>query len=171
MGAKAPTVVLSHWNTMVEGLQQSSAEFYSASERHLAEHRLADVKVERVNIYQGSIFSAKREYLQITREEYVYHLCAAPYGNGFFVSSWLGEYEHGFLAWLASLPYVGALVRLFRNFVKPLTYYRIDTAEMFQAVVHNSVMKALDAVMTERGLKPLSEAARTPVMRDLFDRF
>jgi len=156
---------------MVEGLQQSSSDFYAASEQHLAEHRLTDVKLERVNLHQGGPFSPKRQYLQITREGHVYHLCAAPYGNGFFVSSWLGEYEHGFWAWVATLPYIGALVRLVRNFVKPLTYYRIDTAEMFHAVVHSSVMKALDAAMNARGMKPLSEAARTPVMRNLFDRF
>ena len=78
MGAKASTVVLSRRNTVAEGLQQSSGEFYSASENYLA-----DVKVERVNIYQGSILSAKRDSVQVTRQEYVYSLCSAPIATAY----------------------------------------------------------------------------------------
>lgn len=171
MSLKLPNEVLSHWNTMVEGLQQSSNEFYSESDRNLAAHQLRDVKTERVKISEGGPFSANREYLQIRHSDFVYHVCAAPYGNGFFVSSWLGEFESGFWAWLASIPYVGAVVRFFRSFLKPMTYYRVDTAMMFHTVVHASVTKALDSVLKARGMKELTELERKPVMKDLFSRF
>ena len=165
-----PTEVLSHWNNMVEGLQQSSDQFYNEIETNLGAHQLKDVSTERVTLSEGGLFSAKREYLQVKRSENVYHVCAAPYGNGFFVSSWLGEFERGFWAWLASLPYIGAVVRLFRSFLKPLTYYRIDTAQMFHSVVHSSVTKALDSVLKAQGKRELTESERKPVMRDLFAR-
>ena len=171
MGATQPTAVLSHWNTLVEGIQQSSDQFYDETQSNLDAHRIKDVKLERVKLSEGGLFSANREYLQIKHREFVYHLCAAPYGNGFFVSSWLGEFEHGFVAWLATIPYLGAIVRLFRSFFKPLTYYRFDTAQMFHSVVHGAATKALDDLLQAKGRKPLTDVERKPVMRDLFDRF
>jgi hypothetical protein len=170
MSLKLPTTVLSHWNNMVEGLQQSSNDFYLEAAVNLEKHQIKDVKMERVTLAEGGIFSSKREYLQIRQKEFVYHICAAPYGNGFFVSSWLGELESGFVAWLCSIPYLGAIARFFRQFSKPLTYYNIDTAQMFHSVVHASVTAALDSVLQARGMRAMTEAERKPVARDLFDR-
>ena len=34
------------------------------------------------------IASAKREYLRMQRGKYAFDICAAPFGNGFFVSWW-----------------------------------------------------------------------------------
>lgn len=165
MAHVAPTTILSHWNQMIPGLQQSSQDFYGAVEGFLATHDLKNVKLERVSLAEGGIFSAKREYLQIKRSEHVFHVCAAPFGNGFFISWWLGQIESGFWAWLASLPVVGALLQ---RFVKPLTYYKLDTALMFQSVTHGAVLEALDDATKARGLRALSESERKPVMRDFF---
>ncbi len=171
MSLKQPIDVLSRWSTMVEGLQQSSREFYTETTSNLAEHQLKDVRTEHVTMSEGGVFSAKREYLQIRHRDFVYHVCAAPYGNGFFVSSWLGQTENGFVAWLASIRFIGPIVKLFASFFKPLTYYKIDTAQMFHSVVHGAVTKALDRVISAQGKRALTEAERKPVMRDLFDRF
>jgi hypothetical protein len=35
------------------------------------------------------VFSAKREYLRVERGPFVFDICGAPFGTGFFVSSWL----------------------------------------------------------------------------------
>ncbi len=170
MARVIPTEVLSHWNKRVEGLQQSSKEFYDEIEKNLEAHRLKDVKVERITLGEGGIFASSRDYLQMRRSEHVFHVCAAPYGNGFFVSSWRGEVESGFWSWLASIRYIGTLVKVIRSFVKPMTYYRIDTMQMFHSVVHGSVTDALDAVLHARGLRALTEADRKPVMRDFLSR-
>lgn len=162
-----PNIILSHWNQLVPGLQQSAQEFYGAIESFLSLHNLKDVKIERVTFAEGGMLSAKREYLQIRRSSHVFHVCAAPYGNGFFVSSWLGQVESGFFAWLATLPFVGWI---FERFIKPLTYYKIDTAMMFQSVAHGSLLAALDAVTEARGLRALTESERKPVMRDFFSQ-
>jgi hypothetical protein len=170
MSHAQPTSIMSHWHKMFAGMQQSSNEFYSAIEKQLAQHQLKDVKTERVNLSEGGVLSAKREYLQIRRKEHVYHICAAPYGDGFFVSSWLGHIESGFWAMLAGLPVVGFWVRIFKMTMKPMTYYAIDTALMFQSVAHGSVLAALDQVTTAKGLRALPEDERKPVMRDFFSR-
>lgn len=171
MAVKLPTTVLSHWNNLIEELQQSSSDFYEQTNQHLARHQLKGVKTERVNLSEGGVFSANREYLQIRHREFVYHVCAAPYGNGFFVSSWMGEVDSGFWAWLCSIPYLGMLFRLLRFFVKPVTYYRIDTADMFHAVVHGAVTKTLDAILEGKGMRAMTETERKPVMKDVLSRF
>lgn len=167
MAAIAATSILSHWDQMFEGMQQSSNEFYGQVEQGLLAHHLKDAKLERVNISEGGLFSSKREYLQVRRGNHVFHVCAAPFGNGFFVSWWLGAIDRGFFAGLAKIPVIGLL---FRAFIKPLTYYRVDTALMFQAVTHGAVVAALDAITSAKGMQSLSWLERKPEMRNLFDR-
>jgi hypothetical protein len=170
MSAVRATSILSHWNHFVPGMQQSSNEFYQGVESGLTAHNLGDTKLERVEIAEGGIFSDKREYLQVRRKEHVFHVCAAPYGNGFFVTWWLGEKRSGLFAELASWPYIGFIFRLLAQVAKPLTYYRIDTALMFQSVTHGAVLDVLDGVVSAKGLRALSDTDRKPVMRDFFSQ-
>ncbi|MBE0556260.1 MAG: hypothetical protein IH628_03425 [Proteobacteria bacterium] len=71
------------------------------------------------------------------------------------------------MAWLSGLPVIGFLVR---NLLAPLTYYKIDTALMFQSVTHGSILTVLDQVTKATGLRALTESERKPVMRDFFSR-
>ncbi len=165
--ATTPTTVLSHWNQMIPGLQQSSKDFYGMVEGLLKGRNLDATKWERVEFSEGGLFSAKREYLEVRRKQHVFHICAAPFGNGFFISSWLGHIDSGFWAWVASLPFIGWL---FERFVKPLTYYKIDTALMFQSVTHGAVLEALDGMTQAKGIRALTELERKPIMRDFFSQ-
>lgn len=167
MSHVVPTTILSHWNHRVEGMQQSSNDFYAQVERLIKGENVDGVKIERVNIAEGGVFSSKREYLQIRRGEHVFHVCAAPFGTGFFLSSWLGIKESGFWAWLSELPVIGVLVQ---NILKPLTYYKIDTALMFQSIAHTAVLRVLDDLTTTKGIRALTETERKPIMRDFFSR-
>jgi hypothetical protein len=170
MGATNPNTVLSHWSHLIPGLEQSATAFYDAIDRSLQGHKLSDTKTERVTMAEGGILSAKREYLQVRRKEHVFHICAAPFGNGFFVSWWLGEVRSGLFAELASLPYVGFVFRLLAAAAKPLTYYRVDTALMFQAVTHGAVLEVLDGAVSATGVRALTSDERKPTMRDFFSR-
>lgn len=167
MAHVVPTAILSHWNQFLPGLSQSAQEFYNAIEGFLAPHNLKNVKLERINISEGGLLSAKREYLQIRRGEHVIHVCAAPFGNGFFISSWLGQVESGFWAWLSTIPVIGPLLQ---RFVTPLTYFKIDTATMFQSVAHGALLQALDQITEANGMRGLTLAERKPVMRDFFSQ-
>lgn len=168
MGAVSATTVLSHWNHLVPGLAQSSDEFYRTVESALTASKVDGLKSERIAMSEGGILSAKREYLQVRRKEHVFHICAAPFGTGFFVSWWLGEVRSGLFAELSSIPYVGWVFRFLANATRPLTYYRVDTALMFQSVTHGAVMETLDSVLSQKGLRALSEVERKPLMRDFF---
>lgn len=167
MGHAKPTEILSHWNTRVSGMQQSAKEFYGLLEHALQNHGLKDCSTERVSLSEGGLFSSKREYLQVRRGEHVFHVCAAPYGDGFFLSWWLGWIESGLWAWVSNLPVIGFIAQ---NFLKPLTYYKLDTAAMFQGVVHGAVLEVLDSLTMAKGVRALTEDERKPVMRDFFAR-
>jgi hypothetical protein len=64
---------------------------------------------------------------------------------------------------ILAIPVVGWLYNLF--FV-PETYYRIDTALMFQEAVRTAVMEAVDGVMSAKGLRKLSDAERQPRLNE-----
>ncbi len=159
------TIIISQWNTMIEGLQASPKEFFDAVEKAIESKSVPDTKHSRVDWKEGGLLSAKREYLRIRRKEHAFDICGAPFGNGFFVSCWLGEVPSGFVALMLSIPVIGFL---FERFVKPSTYYKMDTAAMFQSLIHSAVMQVVDDMTKAKGLRALSESERKPKMRDFF---
>lgn len=167
MALAIPTTIISHWNTMIDELQASSQDFYRALEEGLSQRQIPDTNLSRVNLRQGGIFAGKREYLQVRRGPHIFHVCAAPFGSGFFVSWWLGEIDRGFFAWLSRIPLVGLWFRLL---IRPITYYRIDTALMFQSATHTAVLEVVDSLTTNEGIRGLTELERRPVSRDFFSQ-
>src|SRR3989337_2241358 len=83
--------VFSHWYHLLEGLQESPMSFYESLESAIKKRELPDIAISRVDYHEGGVFSAKREYLRVSRQNQVFDVCAAPFGAGFFVSWWLGE--------------------------------------------------------------------------------
>ncbi len=55
----------------------------------------------------------------------------------------------------------------YERFFRPETYYKIDTAMMFQKAVHNAVLEVVDQLTSAKGARSLSELDRKPVMRQL----
>lgn len=152
---------------MIPGMDQSTQDFYALVERALGELNLKNLRIERINLAEGGIFSAKREYLQVRRDDQVFHVCAAPFGPSFFISWWLGSIEKGLWALIGTWPFVGPLIQ---RFLKPMTYFKIDTALIFQSLTHGAVMEALDSLSAAKGLRPLVGDERKPIMRDFFSR-
>lgn len=87
----APDVVIAHWSTLIENFQASPLAFYRAVEEALVRRQVPETRNTRVDYKQAGLLSAKREYLQVTREQLLFDICAAPFGTGFFVSWWLAE--------------------------------------------------------------------------------
>ena len=159
--------ILSHWSQLVEDLKQSPQHFYTMLEEAIKKRNLPDIELSRVNHKEGGIFSAKREYLRVRRFELIFDICSALYGNGFFVSWWLGERPTAFQTLLLMIPWIGpAMVSTF----KPETYYKTDVVLMFQSAINSAVQEVLDQVIKAKGLRSLTEAERKPIMRDLFHR-
>jgi hypothetical protein len=165
--AKPLPLTISHWHTLIENLQTSSLDFYESVQNSISTRQVPHSSISRVDWPEGNAFSAKREYLRIRRKEHIFDICAAPFGSGFFVSWWLGQKPSFFLSLLYAIPVAGTLLE---RFFRPFTYYRIDTALMFQETVRLSVNEVLDAMTTAKGLRTLSEAERKPILREFHSR-
>src|SRR3989344_80720 len=87
----ATTLVMSHWSNLIENLQASPLEFYGLVECAIRNRNIPEASTSRVDWQEGGLLSAKREYLRVSRGKNIFDVCGAPFGNGFFVSWWLGE--------------------------------------------------------------------------------
>jgi hypothetical protein len=209
-------LAISHWHNLVENFSTSSLDFYTAVTSALKRREVPGAETSKVEYHEGGVLSAKRVYLRVTRERLAFDICAAPFGTGFFFSSWLRWVppslplvgcitvflflafagfilEKGGLTALFAVTLIvlvllwalGALVRagellsedmvlalpffgpLYERVFKPETYYRLDTALMYQEAVHGAVMEVLDGLMSGKGLRALSPEERKPHVRDL----
>jgi hypothetical protein len=138
------TELLAHWHLLLDDFATSSKDFYSSVEQALASRQLPAAKTKRVDWSEGGLFSAKREYLRVTRDDLTFDICAAPYGNGFFFSSWLVT-KQGFFARLAMLPMIGPFVRW----------------------AFKRITDTIDAMRVAKGLRALSPDELRPVTNNL----
>jgi hypothetical protein len=212
--------VISHWQHLIENFNTSSMEFYNLVVQAMERRRVPESEVSQVDWRESGMFSAKREYLRLRRGRYIFDICGAPFGTGFFVSWWLTQvrpspagptvlafFMSGLLSfvltstfgaiegtltlvilWVVGFFVVGAFVSqgesvwadyvmailvfgwLIERIFRPVTYFRIDTALMFQATVGASVHEVVDEITRARGGRPLSEFERKPIMREFFSK-
>jgi hypothetical protein len=67
-----------------------------------------------------------------------------------------GAFEDTILA----IPYIGAL---YAKVFDPPTYYKMDSALMFQEAIHNAMLEVIDGLTTAKGIRMLSETERKPI--------
>lgn len=58
----------------------------------------------------------------------------------------------------------------YERYFRRITYYRIDRQCMYQQAVHNAVVQVIDQITQPKGVRPLSELDRRPVMGALLER-
>jgi hypothetical protein len=83
--------IIAHWHLLIDDFNTSALDFYTSVEAALAARKVPDITISRVDWKEGGAFSAKREYLRVARGRLTFDICAAPYGAGFFFSSWFAE--------------------------------------------------------------------------------
>ncbi|MDO5969319.1 hypothetical protein Q4Q35_05825 [Flavivirga aquimarina] len=157
----------SNWNTLVDDFEYSTEEFYLKFKKDLLSHGISGITASDVSLHEGSIFSQRRRYIRVEWKEYQYDICAAPFGRGFFISWWL-LYKNSIVKILISkIPFVGSWLA---QKLYPVTYYRIDTASMFMTYAQSSVLKVIDDITKNKGVRALSENERKPILNDIFKR-
>lgn len=87
----SPEDVLFHWSVLIEDLEASPQGFYESVEAAIQKRKIPEAAVSRFEYFEGGVLSAKRQYLRVTREKLIFDICGAPYGTGFFMSSWLTQ--------------------------------------------------------------------------------
>ncbi|HEX5003165.1 MAG TPA: hypothetical protein VFW78_11775 [Bacteroidia bacterium] len=134
--------------TLHEGVKISSQKFYSRIESAIGDRQLNDIRLGRRYYKEHMGISHKREYLAISYNKLLYLVCAAPYGTGYFISTWSGE-KMSFLKELTfSIPRFGPkLVEIF--FRK--TFFELDTEAMFRETVKGCVREAEAEMITNKG--------------------
>ena len=150
--------VIGQWNHLFPDMQHDPEEFYTLVEELLTEWQIPDCQTERKTFHQGNLLSNQRLYLEVSRGDYIYHICAAPWGTGFFFSWWLRE--------------VSAFFERFgsKQKLKVDTYYRRDTDATFRACVQQCVQSAVDRITEAKGVRGLTELERQPDLRSVFHK-
>jgi hypothetical protein len=185
---KKVSLILSHWHKLFEEHQESTQRIYGLIEKAIGKQKIPDVTISKVSYPEAGALSAKREYLRVQRKDHIFDICAAPFGDAFFVSWWLGQPKTLFwlfafiivvslliiglligLTWWIPLGIGLVIVGLWKLSLRP-TYYRLDTALMFQDSVHSVVLEVIDTITEGKGLRVLSEMEKKPIMSDLFKR-
>lgn len=165
--ARKAELFLSHWHRLFDGLQESSQKVYAAIEEEVRRQNIPDVKMSRVTYHEKGILSAKREYMRVRRKERIFDICAAPFGNNFFISWWLGETPGLIASILLKIPILGPLLV---GAFKPETYYTMDTTFMFQDTVHSAVVSVMDKITEGKGMRVMTELEKKPILSELFQR-
>ena len=149
--ARSPITIKSHWQTFLDGFAVPSAELYAAITAGLAERQITKVAVTEESFLESHIISDKRAYLRVTQNEYIFYICAAPYGTGTFISSWLCIKDENFMN---KIPILSKLMGKDRN---NKTFYQMDTEAMFQEAVHATVLSAVSSMTLAKGMRGFTE--------------
>lgn len=157
----------SNWNTLIDNFNFSTEEFYVRFKKELLSQGVSGINTSDVSLHEGNIFSSRRRYIRVKWKEYQYDICAAPFGNGFFISWWLMYKNSVGQIIISKIPFIGEWLnkKLF-----PVTYYKIDTASMFMTYAQSSVLKVIDEITKDQGTRSLSETDSKPILNNIFVR-
>lgn len=149
-----PEIGNSQFCKFFPGLTFSAQDFYSRVEEACKRAEIPDAKYSKKTYAQSGLFSARREYFRVARNEFVYDICAAPYGKGFFVSCWLGETNPGILE------RIPVLNSIFGKNRERKSYYQADTEAMFRMSVISAVNSVIDEITEGKGIRGMTELER-----------
>ena len=138
--------VLSNWHHTFDGFQFSSLDFYRTTEESLTKREIPSLTRERAMHQEVMFIGRSREYLRLRRDVYVYDICAAPFGTGFYVSWWFVRRTTFLRRILLRIPLVSW-------FLGQKTYRQADTEQMFRDLVHACVLEAVDAMTDAHGVR------------------
>lgn len=156
----------SNWNTLLDNFSHSTEDFYELLKQELSNRGIKNLRIINKSLNQDSIGYVKRKYLLITWKDYDYYVCAASFGKGFFVSWHLVYKDSPFQMFIAKTPFIGNWLvdKLFA-----MTFYQRDTASMFMTYTHQSVLKVIENITKEQGVR-LTEQEKKPILNNIFKR-
>lgn len=157
----------SRWSTLIDNFEYSPKEFYARLKTELESHGVTKISIKQTTHKEGGAMSHSRLYLSATWKDYQYDICGAKFGHGFFVSWWLFYKDSIGKILISKIPFVGGWLALK---LYPVTFYRIDTASMFMSYAQSSVLKVIEDITNEKGVRALSEAEKKPVLNNIFVR-
>lgn len=158
------TEAIGNWSHLFPDMQHDPNTFYELVEKILKENQVPDFASRKVTISEGGLLGHTRLYLEVSRGDYIFHICAAPWGTGFFFSWWVRKKMSDIDQLLILIPFAGSRIVKMRQFQ---SYYKLDTDSMFQKSVHQSVLTAVDSLTSAQGMRDLNDHERIPDVRSM----
>jgi len=150
---KTPVTIKGHWKHFYDNIQFPTTDFYEQVKQGLIERRIEGLQFGKESFLESHILSGRRVYLAIKEHEYIFYICAAPFGTGTFVSWWLCIKDESIIN---KIPILNKLAGKDRN---NKSFYQMDTEAMYQSVIHSTVAEVADKLTAEKGFR-LSELDR-----------
>ena len=91
--------VLAYKYQLIDGMEGSTDELYKTIEDELAEREVPGIAITREEFAEGGLLSARRVYLRMRRERFVFDVCSAPYGKAWFYSYRFAEIPACLMLW------------------------------------------------------------------------
>ena len=158
----------SRWHRTFK-FQFSTKEFYEAISEAIRNSGIEKTVVYEVaHASSSSIVSSNRLYLQVTRGDQMFLICAAPFANGFFVSWWLGEPLNFMKDLIPRIPKIGPALAMY---IYRKTFYEMDTDDMFKDCIRECVNEVVDKIANTKGVRTMSELESKPTYIPLKERF
>ena len=164
---KRKQILHSHWNVLLDGLSYSSQETYKRIEDYLSTKSIKGISFKTAFKSTSHIVSSPRQYLIIDWRDFRYEICAAPFADSFFVSYRMNIRESGGKIFVSRIPFIGWIAE---KYFFRVSYYMIDSANMFNSMVHNCIVDIVDEISKEKNVPALTEQQKIPVMDDIFKR-
>lgn len=153
---------IGNWCVLYPNMNYDPEEYYQKVVEILAKHEVPNFHSRHRTFKQGSVVSSQRLYLEISRGEYIYHICGAPWGTDFFFSWWQRKRYSPIERLFVKIPVLGPIIKAMNE---TATYYKLDTDAAFNASVRHSVQEAINGITDAKGLRRLTEAEWAPDMR------
>jgi len=160
------TETIGNWSHLFHDLQYDPNSFYDLVDKILREKQVPEFISRKVNISEGGLLSHNRLYLEVSRGDYIFHICAAPWGTGFFFSWWVRQKMNDIDQLLILIPFAGSRIVKMRQ---QKSYYKLDTDSMFRKSVHQCVLAAVDSLTSAKGVRALSELERAPDIQSMIN--
>lgn len=139
-----------YYHQHFDNVQFSVQEFYSVIKELVAEKQITNLKVSRFVRSEGGFFSARREYLRITRKKIAIDVCGFVFGRGFYISCRRGRVPAATDKVITNNKSAGSKV-VADIFSRKETFYRIDSDEAFKTFVQQSIVDAIHILSGGRG--------------------
>jgi hypothetical protein len=162
---------IAQWGKSVDSLDEPADLFYARVYQRLRENlTAAGLPDSRVGFGPGhlfanrTIFGARPQYLMVRYSHLTIYLYAFRLPQGLYVSYWaFSKYtlwqDHPILKWV-----------LFWRMYQ-MTLYQFDLMDMCLATINGALHEVIDEYCEERGLKPLEEFERRPVLQGFYAKY
>lgn len=158
--------LIAYWNTTLQGVRLRPSLFFEMTEDEVLSRQIPGIRTSRVFWRESGLFSARREYMRISRRELVFDVCGFPLGDSFTVSWWLGTSERNIRTLFFEIPILGSLLEAR---LSPVTYYEVDSETAYQRAIHDSILLVVDTLTEDNELPRLTGPEREPIMADFYE--